>query len=113
MGNFEDRKDAFEKLYAHDQEIEFKVEARCCKLFGLWAAEQMGLEGADADTYAREVVAANLEEPGFDDVKRKVMPDFAKKNADVPEHTVDAMLEKFHTEAKVQVMEEIQKSNDN
>jgi len=71
------------------------------------------IEPASAIEVAREVVAANLEEPGFDDVKRKVMPDFAKKNADVPEHTVDAMLEKFHTEAKVQVMEEIQKSNDN
>ena len=110
MTSFNDRKDAFEKLYAHDQEIEFKVEARCCKLFGLWAAEQMGFSGGDADAYAREVISSNLEEPGFDDVKRKVMPDFEKKGVDVPEHTVDAMLEKFHAEAKVQIMNEIQKA---
>ena len=113
MSSFDDRKDAFEKLFTHDQEIEFKVEARCCKLFGLWAAEQLGLNGADADSYAREVIASNLEEPGFDDVKRKVMPDFAAKDTGTPEHTVDAMLEKFHNEAKIQIMEEVQKANDN
>ena len=60
--SLEDRKDAFEKKYAHDQELMFKVEARTSKLFGLWVAEQIGLSGPDADTYAKEVVAANLEE---------------------------------------------------
>ena len=105
MSSFEERKDAFEKKFAHDEELAFKVEARTCKLFGLWAAEQLGLSGADAETYAKEVVGSNLEEPGFDDVKRKVMPDFAAKGVDVSEHVVDAMLEKFTEEAKVQVME--------
>ena len=108
MTGFEERKDAFEKLFAHDQEIEFKVEARCCKLFGLWCAEKLGLAGADADAYAREVVASNLEEPGFEDVKRKVMPDFDAKSVDVPEHTIDAMLDKFQEEAKEQLMHELQ-----
>jgi hypothetical protein len=111
MSSFDDRKDAYEKKFAHDEELLFKAEARCCKLFGLWAAEQMGLNGADAETYAREVIASNLEEPGFDDVKRKVMPDFAQKNVDISEHVIDSMLEKYFNEAKVQVMEEI--SNDN
>ena len=111
MSSFDDRKDAYEKKFAHDEELMFKAEARCCKLFGLWAAEQMGLSGADADTYAREVIASNLEEPGFDDVKRKVMPDFQSKNLDVSEHTVDTMLEKYFDEAKSQIMDEI--SNDN
>ncbi len=95
MSSFDDRKDAFEKKFAHDEELAFKVEARTCKLFGLWAAEQLGLEGADADAYAREVIGANLEEPGFDDVKRK--------------HVIDNMLEKYFQEAKIQIME----SNDN
>ncbi len=110
MTSLDDRKDAFEKLFAHDQEIEFKVEARCCKLFGLWAAEQLRFNGAEADAYAREVIASNLEEPGFDDVKRKVMPDFASKGVNVPEHTIDAMLEKYHLEAKIQIMNEVQKA---
>lgn len=109
MSSFDDRKDAFETKFAHDEELAFKVEARCCKLFGLWAAEQMGLKDADADTYAREVVGANLEEPGFDDVKRKVMPDFEAKKVDVSEHVIDTMLEKFLEEAKIQIM----KANDN
>ncbi len=105
MAGFNDRKDAFEKKFAHDEELMFKVEARCSKLFGLWAAEQLGLSGADADTYAREVVGSNLEEPGFADVKRKVMPDFKAKNLDISEHMIDSMLEKFMTEAKKQIME--------
>lgn len=109
MSSFEERKDAFEKKFAHDEELAFKVEARCCKLFGLWAAEQMGLSGADAETYAKEVVGANLEEPGFDDVKRFVMPSFQEKNVDVSEHVIDSMLEKCMDEAKVQIME----ANDN
>ena len=109
MSSFDDRKDAFEKKFAHDEELAFKVEARTCKLFGLWAAEQLDLEGADADAYAREVIGANLEEPGFDDVKRKVMPDFEKHEVEVSEHVIDNMLEKYFQEAKIQIME----SNDN
>ena len=54
------RKNVFEKKFAHDQELEFKVEARCCKLFGLWMAEQLGLSGDDAKTYANGVIGANL-----------------------------------------------------
>jgi len=103
MSSFDNRKDAFENKYAHDQEFKFRVEARACKLFGLWLAGEMGLTGADADTYAKEVVAANLDEPGFNDVKRKVMPDIAAKNLNISEHMVDKQLEKFMADAKTQV----------
>lgn len=106
MSSFDRREDAFEKKFAHDEELMFKAEARCCKLFGLWAAEQLGLSGADADSYAREVIGANLEEPGFEDVKRKVMPDFANKGLDISEHIIDSMLDKFFDEAKEQVVKE-------
>lgn len=106
MSSFEDRKDAYENKFAHDEELAFKVEARTSKLFGLWAAEQLGLEGADAETYAKEVIAANLEEPGFDDIKRKVMPDFEEKNVDVSEHVIDSMLQKFVSMAEKQITEE-------
>jgi len=109
MTGFDDRKDAFERKFAHDGEMMFKVEARCCKLFGLWAAGQLGLSDADAETYAREVIAANLEEPGFDDVKRKVMPDFAAKGLDISDHMVDSMLAKYMEEAKAQ----LDKANEN
>ena len=103
--SLEDRKDAFEKKYAHDQELMFRVEARTCKLFGLWAAGQMGLSGTDAETYAKEVVSANLEEAGFDDVKRKVAPDFKAKGLEISNHVLDRQLEEAFEEAKKQLIE--------
>ncbi|MBU0800800.1 MAG: DUF1476 domain-containing protein [Alphaproteobacteria bacterium] len=106
MSGFDDRKGAFEKKFAMDEELIFKAEARCCKLFGLWVAEQMGLTGGDADAYARSVVAANLEEVGFDDVKRKVMPDIAAKGLDISEHTIDTKLAACFEEAKHQIVSE-------
>lgn len=106
MSSFETRKDAFENKFAHDEQLYFKIEARCCKLFGLWAAEQIGLTGPEAESYAKEVVASNLEEPGFDDVKRKVVPDFESKSLDISDHTINVMLEKFMAEAKKQISEE-------
>lgn len=103
MTTFDDRKSAFENKYAHDQEFLFKLEARTCKLFGLWAAEQMGLSGDDATTYAGDVIGANLEEVGFDDVKRKVRADFTAKNIDVSDHVMDAMLDQCLETARIQL----------
>lgn len=105
MSNFEKREDAFENKFAYDEELKFKAEARCCKLFGQWVAEQIGLSGDDAETYAKQVVAANLEEPGFDDVKRKVAPDIQEKNVDISDHQMETMLEKFMKEAIKQLTE--------
>lgn len=104
MTEFNDRKGAFESKFAHDQEMMFKLEARTSKLFGLWAAEQLGIDGADADTYAKEVVGANLEEPGFDDVKRKVRKDFEQKGVAVTDHMMDTMLIKAEEDAKKQLL---------
>ncbi|AEP10168.1 DUF1476 domain-containing protein [Micavibrio aeruginosavorus] len=106
MSSFNDRKDAFENKFAHDEGLRFRVEARTCKLFGLWVAEQLGLNGADATTYAGEVVAANLEEAGFDDVKRKVRPDIDAKGLDISDHMLDTMLDQFAQTAKEQIMAE-------
>ncbi|MBV2142850.1 DUF1476 domain-containing protein [Falsochrobactrum sp. TDYN1] len=72
----DDRRDAFEKKFALDAELRFKAEARRNKLLGLWAAEQLGKKEADADAYAREVVASDFEEAGDEDVFRKVRADF-------------------------------------
>ena len=104
MSSFDNRKDAFENKYAHDQEMMFKAEARACKLFGLWLAEQLGMSGKDADAYAKEVVSANLDEPGFDDVKRKVIKDIQAKKLDISEHMLDKQLEKSLSEAKTQLI---------
>jgi hypothetical protein len=75
MTTFDNRKDAFENKFAHDEELRFKATARRNKLLGLWAAEKLGKSGADAEAYAKSVVMADFEEAGDDDVMRKVRAD--------------------------------------
>lgn len=103
MSSFNDREKAFGNKFAHDQKLDFAVEARLSKLYGLWAAEKLGLSGADAQTYAGEVVAANLEEPGFDDILRKVRADFDEKGLDISDHVMEVELENCLNEAKKQL----------
>lgn len=74
-GGFKDREKGFESKFAHDAETQFKIMARRNKLLGLWAAEQNGKTGDAAAAYAKEVVAADFEEAGDDDVFRKVRKD--------------------------------------
>src|SRR4029077_14241855 len=79
MTTFDKREEGFEKQFAHDEELKFKAMARRNKLLGLWAAEKLGLSGPAADSYAKEVVIADFEEAGDDDVLRKVRKDFDAK----------------------------------
>lgn len=106
MTSLNDRKDAFENKFAHDEGLRFRVEARTSKLFGLWVAQQLGVNDDDAVAYAGDVVAANLEEAGFEDIKRKVRPDIEAKGLDISDHMLDTMIEKFESEAKEQIMAE-------
>ncbi len=105
MSGFDDREKAFENKFAHEEKVGFDVEARCSKLYGLWAAEQLGLENENAATYALEVVEANLEEPGFDDVLRKVRADFEAKSLETSDHVMNVELDKALEEAKRQILE--------
>jgi hypothetical protein len=77
--SFDKREEGFEKKFAHDEELRFKAMARRNKLLGLWAAGLLGKSGAEADAYAKEVVMSDFEEPGDDDVLRKVMKDLEGK----------------------------------
>jgi hypothetical protein len=79
MTTFDKREEGFEKKFAHDEELKFKAAARRNKLLGLWAAEKLGLTGAEVDAYAKEVVVADLEEAGDEDVFRKLRKDFDAK----------------------------------
>jgi len=88
MTSFEDREKSFERKFALDEELRFKSTARRNKLLGLWAAEKMGLSGDDAQAYAREVVKADLEEPGDEDVFRKIRTDFDGKDVDQSDHQI-------------------------
>ncbi len=106
MTSFDNREKAFETKFAHDEQLDFAVEARVSKLYGLWAAEKLGLSDDNAQTYAVEVVSANLEEPGFDDVLRKVRADFEEKKLDISDHLMEVELKKAIDEAKKQVLAE-------
>jgi len=79
MTTFDKREEGFEKKFAHDEELKFKAMARRNKLLGLWAAGELGKSGPDADAYAKEVVLADFEEAGDNDVLRKVAKDLAGK----------------------------------
>ena len=103
MSTFEDRENAFENKYAHDAQMQFKAEARRNKLLGLWAADLMGKSGDDADAYAKEVIKADFEEAGDEDVYRKVAGDLGDKAS---EETIRAKMAEFMSEAKAQLMSE-------
>ncbi len=106
MTTFNDREKAFEDKYKHDQDLQFKVEVRRNKLLGLWAAELLGLQGAEAEAYAKEVVSADFEEPGDADLVRKVLADLSAKQVDMTEHHLRKKMEELQVEAKHQVMTE-------
>lgn len=88
MTSFDKREEGFEKKFAHDEELRFKATARRNKLFGRWAAEKLGLTGDAAEAYAKEVVMADFEEAGDEDVFRKVRKDFDEKGVAQSDHQV-------------------------
>ncbi len=106
MNTFGNREKTFEKKFAHDEETKFKINARRNKLLGLWAAEYLGLDGDDADAYAKQVVKADFEEPGDEDVFRKVWNDLQAKEADVSEHRLRRQMGDLLEEARNQVVNE-------
>lgn len=107
MPTFNEREKAFEDKYKHDQDLQFRTEVRRNKLLGLWvAAELLGLEGDDVAAYAKDVVASDLDEPGPDDVVRKVMADLEAKAVDFSEHRLRHRMDELMAEAKQQIMNE-------
>lgn len=103
MTTFDDRENAFENKFAHDAEMQFKAEARRNKLLGLWAAELMGKSGDAAAAYAKEVVAADFEEAGHEDVVRKVAADLGDRSS---ADAVRAKMAELMKVAKKQLMDE-------
>ena len=105
MATFDDRENAFENKFAHDAEMQFRAEARRNKLLGLWAAELMGKAGEDADAYAKEVVKADFEEAGDEDVYRKVSGDLGDH---ATETEIRSKMVELMAVAKKQLMEELE-----
>ncbi|MFG5382112.1 DUF1476 domain-containing protein [Yoonia sp. R2-816] len=103
MSTFDDREHAFEAKFAHDAEMQFKAEARRNKLLGLWAADLMGKSGDEAQVYAQDVIKSDFEEPGHEDVYRKVSGDLGDL---ADETTIRTKMAELMAEAKAQLLSE-------
>ena len=103
MNEFNKREEGFEKKFALDEEQKFKAEARRNKLLGLWAAEKLGISGDAANAYAKEVVAADFEEAGDNDVLHKVLKDLTAKGRAVTERDIRAKMDELLAVAVAQV----------
>jgi len=103
MTTFDKRKDAFESKFAHDEALRFKAEARRNKLLGQWAAGLLGKSGAEATDYVRQVIEADFEAAGHEDVFRKLRQDFDAAGVDQSDHQIRRTME----ELLVRAMEEV------
>lgn len=104
MSTFDEREGAFENKFAHDAEMQFKAEARCNKLLGLWAADLMGKSSEEAEAYAKEVIKSDFEEAGSEDVYRKLSGDLGSK---ADEATIRAKMADLLAVAKTQIFDEV------
>ena len=103
MTTFDKREEGFEKQFVHDQELKFKASARRNRLLGLWAAEKLGLSGAQAEAYAKEVVMADLEEAGDRDVFRKIRRDFDGKGIAQSDHQIRRTMDELMAKAVAEI----------
>jgi hypothetical protein len=99
MTTFNKREEAFEQQFAHDEELKFKATARRNKLLGLWVAEKLGLNGAEADSYALSVVMSDFEETGEHDVVRKIRKDFDAKGVAQSDHQISRTMNELMAKA--------------
>jgi hypothetical protein len=103
MTTFDKREDGFEKKFAHDEELRFKATARRNKMLGLWAAEKLGLTGTEADVYAKDVIMADLEAAGEEDVFQKIRKDFDAKNVVQSDHQIRRTMDELMAVAVTQI----------
>jgi hypothetical protein len=106
MTTFDKREEGFEQKFAHDETLRFKANARRDHLLGLWAAEKLGLTGAAAQTYAKDLVAANIDAPGTDAVFHKVRTDFDAKGVNQSDHQLRRTMEELMATAINQIKSE-------
>jgi hypothetical protein len=106
MSSFDERESSFENKFKHDKELEFKATARRNKLLGLWAANLLGIHGAEAEAYAKTVVKADLEQPGDQDVVNKLLGDFKQRSIDMSEHRLRKQMTELMSAAVAQIKAE-------
>ncbi|KAK0334919.1 hypothetical protein LTR94_014903 [Friedmanniomyces endolithicus] len=107
MTTFDDRERAFENMFAHDQEMQFRIQARRNRLLGEWAAAKMGLTPEETDAYAKAVVQADFEEAGDEDVIRKLLGDMTQAGLDIDEAGVRTALDEQAVIARHDIAEMI------
>ena len=103
MAQFDDRRDSFEKKFAHDEELRFKATARRNKLLGHWVASRLGKSGAEADEYAKSVVMADFEEAGDGDVIRKVKTDLESGGQSTSDSEIKTKLDELMSQAITEI----------
>jgi hypothetical protein len=106
MTTFNDREAGFENKFKHDKELQFKIMNRRNKILGLWAANLLGIHGAEAETYAKTVVMSDFNKPGDHDVLVKVLEDFKAKGVDMSEHRLRKYMDELMQAASEQVKNE-------
>ena len=105
MTTFDDRERAFESQYARDEEMQFRITARRNRLMGEWAAGLMGLTEVEATSYAKDVVRADFEEAGDEDVVRKLLGDLTSAGVDIDDARIREALIHKTVDARRQLME--------
>ena len=105
MSSFNDRERAFEAKFAHDEDMKFRMMARRNRLLGHWAAEKMGLSEAEAESYAKDVIRADFEEAGDEDVIRKLLGDLTSAGVECDDAKIREALQHKTVEARRQLME--------
>ena len=100
MSSFDDRKKSFEKKFANDQELQFKIISRRNKYFGEWAASKLGKKDQDIEKYIDEVIMTDLKEPGDIDLISKVLNDLQNLNIKISQEEIKIKLDDFFNLAK-------------
>jgi len=103
MSTFDKREEGFESKFAHDEELRFKAHARRNKLVGLWAAEKLGMSGAAAESYAANIVAADLDKPNSDSVFGTLRKDFDEKGVAQSDHQIRRTMEEAMEKAIAEI----------
>jgi hypothetical protein len=106
MTTFDDRERTEETRFKHNEELTFKARNRGNRMFGIWVAEQLGLSGEAADSYAKDVVVADFEAPGDEDIFTKVRADLAAKSITLSDHLLEKHLLEFRATALQQIKTE-------
>ena len=106
MTTFDNRQRDAERKFEHDEELRFRANARRNKLLGLWAAGHLGIDGEAAEAYAKEVVMADFDRPGDEDVLEKVQKDFETRGVDIDARAIRLEMDRLWPEARKQIMAE-------